>query len=461
MPYTQIATEQELLRLVEETLTIQPEDLKLPYLKKGDLLRRVIGLANRLRNDLTTYNISGKPICLCTDNKVTILAAILAALAGGPKVAIPHSLSDSVIQQTIRNTHCTLALSDEPLLLPEGVYNMVVEENGLSDFRYQPVRTLTEPIVSLFTGGSTGRPKLWDKSALNLFGEAIFLRQRFELGPDDVFLATVPPHHIYGLLFSVLLPFVCRARCVGEVPYFPREILRGIGEKEATVFIGSPMHYKALSEESIPENKLRVAFSSGGFLEESHGKYFYEQAHVNVVEVYGSTETGGIATRCRANGESRWTVFSGIDWRIKNERLQVNSMFLSPSLPRNKDGFFVTGDRVANLENDASSFILLGRADGIVKIGGKRIDLMEVETRIKSLSMIDDAYIFAVPSRSGREHELAALIVSQVEETQLRRLFSDILDPLLIPRRIKCVEAIPGGVGGKRDHQASLNLITH
>jgi acyl-coenzyme A synthetase/AMP-(fatty) acid ligase len=319
-------------------------------------------------------------------------------------------------------------------------------------------RDLNRPFFWLYSGGATDRPSLWSKTPLNLLGEALFLSDHFHITPQDLFLASVPPQHIYGLLFSILLPFVSRARVVNDTLYFPGEIVTKADNVRATVFIGSPMHYKALAARLFHLDTVRLAFSSGGFLEEAHSLAFSEKTRAPVEEVYGSTETGGIASRGRWHGEDAWKPFPVVEWKTRDERLLLQSPFISPELSKDAEGYFMTGDRVG-VCNDGRSFDLYGRADRVVKVGGNRVDLGAVEEKLKTHTGVMDVYVFQVAVQSGRENEIAALMIYDGTLKSLKETMRETLSPFEIPRHILKVTAIPSTGTGKRDREAALSMV--
>src|SRR6185295_17376109 len=80
------------------------------------------------------------------------------------------------------------------------------------------------PIVSVYTSGSTGEHVACRKTAGQLLGEAQLLVSLFGLGPGTRLLATVPPHHIYGLLFGLLVPLMGGGAFVRGTPHHAETI---------------------------------------------------------------------------------------------------------------------------------------------------------------------------------------------------------------------------------------------
>ena len=399
-------------------------------------------------------------LCVATTQRSVVGAAVLSSLAGGPRLVLPASLSQTAIAAACGSLSAKVILTSEKNSTPEG-FQIIFTEHLEQEADSSPLaldRPLDDVLLYLYTGGSTGRPVVWSKSTRNLFGEVAFLRSRFQINPSDVMVAVVPPFHIYGLLYSVLLPLMTGATILDESPFYPNEIVATLVSEKATVFIAGPMHYRVLSEKDFSLNQLRLAFSSGGFLEESYGKCFSQCSGVGVTEIYGSTETGGIASRCRHAGEQAWTSFPVVRWRVGDDnRLAVNSPFLSRNLDRDTDGFYLTGDRVRSRGTDC--FELIGRIDGLVKVGGKRVDLLEVESALRALPGVSDAFVLAVPTPESRGNLIVALVVSEAPAEKLTRLLHTRLDAAAIPRRMVCVDKIPTTTLGKRDHHAALEIL--
>ena len=121
-------------------------------------------------------------------------------------------------------------------------------------------------------------------------------------------------------------------------------------------------------------------------------------------------------------------------WRSARGRLLVASAYLSPDLARDPGGFFATADRISRAK---AGFALLGRADGIVKVGGRRVDLAEVEERVCSLPGVRDAWVWSRRGVGGRGAEIVALVAGSAEPAAIRRALRRTLPPAALPRRIR------------------------
>jgi len=107
--------------------------------------------------------------------------------------------------------------------MPDGVEVITPVPSATKDIRPETIIDPDNHFLRLFTGGSTGKPKVWSKSPRNLLTEAFYIRETFSLSDKDIFVATVPPYHIYGLLFSILVPFVSHARILPDIYTFRRK----------------------------------------------------------------------------------------------------------------------------------------------------------------------------------------------------------------------------------------------
>jgi len=424
----------------------RPQDLKQEFVYSGSSRGDLFHLAGEIRDVFS--RLPGRKACICSDKKEIIMAAILASLAGGPELIIPHALTAVVIDDIRKSLDCVLVAgsADESPFPGETIFLTGTSPSSLPPLSLDPDTTM----LSLFTGGSTGKPKKWQKTARNLLGEAIYLVSRFGISSEDIILSTVPPRHIYGLLYSVLVPFVSGARVLGETAAFPNEIISAVERYSATVLISVPIHYRVFKAADFRMPSLKRAFSSAGALAKEDADYFYSRTGIAIDEIYGSTETGGIATRRLALNEEAWNPFDNIRCRIEKGVLKVKSDFISPDLPRDRNGFFATSDRV---RKEGSSFVLLGRADDIVKVAGKRVDLAEIQQVIKKASGVSDARIFAVRSKGGRQNEIAAIIAGGIEEAEVRAWIGRNLEPHCVPRHIKIVHRLPSLPTGKLDRE--------
>ena len=392
----------------------------------------------------------GNTLCLCTTDKNLIGSALIASLASGHPLIIPYACSNVAVNDAYKYIKFKAAICNRNIDLPPGVKRIIpVSGKKTVTVKRQPLLS-DEQWLILFTGGSTERPKTWSKTPLNILAEAIYFTEKYQITSNDVFIATVPSYHIYGLLHSIIIPFVSSASLFPGTPVFPNEIMTAIRSCSPSILISIPIHYRALIQSYLSPIPLRLALSSGAMLPVKNAREFFRQTNIAIVEIYGSTETGGIATRCTAKGDISFKPLSVVDWKIVNETLCVRSEFISDGLEKDEDGFFMLGDRAKHY--DSKSFILLGRKDGIVKVGGKRIDIEEIKEVLTGIPLINNAVVICRSvGAGGRDKSIEAVIESDLDARQIRRILMEKLPAYAIPRKIKTVKHIPITDAGKND----------
>ena len=396
-------------------------------------------------------------ICLCTDNKALIAAAIIASLAEGPHIVLPYAFSQQAVKEVFDSLSPSLILTDQRIDFPPGpeviTPPMLRYDHIIPDIFHDP----DEPFLLLFTGGSTGKPKVWSKTPRNILAEARYMAGKFSITPDDLFLSTAPPQHIYGLLFSVMIPLISSSSVLDGVYSFPREIIRAIKDDRASILVSVPVHYRVLKVDDLQRHNLRMAFSSAGALDKDDAAYFHSKTGLDIMEIYGSTETGGVASRSRSTEGESWRALDPVEWNIQEGILHVRSSFISPTLPRNAEGFFATADRADYEGNER--FILRGRADDIVKIGGKRVDLSAVQAKMKQIPAVRDALVVSITVGKDNQNKLAALVATDLDERQLRRYIAEVSESYAVPKRIAIVEEIPVTSSGKYDRAVIERIL--
>jgi acyl-CoA synthetase (AMP-forming)/AMP-acid ligase II len=310
---------------------------------------------------------------------------------------------------------------------------------------FAPDRTL----ACVYTSGSTGAPVRCPKTAAQLLGEAELLVRLWALGPAARVLATVPPHHLYGLLFGVMVPFMGGGCLVRTTPLHAETIAAQARAHGASVLVSVPAHLRAvatLAAGALPP-PARV-FSSGAPLDGATAAAVAAVAGTPVTEVLGSSETGGIAWR-RSGGpdasDGGWQPFPGVDVTPDED----GTMLLrSPFLEESRQDWYRGADRIRPLTG--GRFELLGRADGVVKIGGSRVSLAQIERELRDVPGVADAAVVAVDTSSARQHELwAAVVAPALSVAALRDGLLRRLEPIAVPRRFRIVAELPRELNGK------------
>ncbi|MEP6832068.1 MAG: AMP-binding protein [Gemmatimonas sp.] len=319
--------------------------------------------------------------------------------------------------------------------------------------------------VVIFTSGSTGAPQAVPKRFGQLLAEVDALENRFgaTIGGSTM-VATVSHQHIYGLLFKILWPLSYRRTFVAESLIYPEQLLATLAERKCAIVSG-PAHLKRLPETlnwNAAQHHISATFSSGGPLPLAAASSVELLFGKAPFEVYGSSETGGIAYRQCANNEAApWTPIPGVEVTAQEGQLAVRSRHL-PNLE-----WFLVPD---NVSFDVSGhFTLLGRADRIAKIEGKRVSLTGVEDALMKSGLVAEVRVTQLESNRD---ELGAIVVpndagwSVLREEGVRALRARLhttlagsVERLAHPRRWRWVDALPVNAVGKTSHSAAVELF--
>jgi acyl-CoA synthetase (AMP-forming)/AMP-acid ligase II len=307
------------------------------------------------------------------------------------------------------------------------------------------------PRLVLYTSGSRGDPVAIGKCLRQLDSEIVALESRFgeRIGEAHVH-GTVSHQHIYGLLFRVLWPLAAGRPFASLRMEYPEQIA-ALPAEQAIVLVSSPALLKRLPDSidwSSACSALRQVFSSGGPLPaeaRTAADALWNQA---VVEVFGSTETGGIAFR--SGGSDDWCLLPGVECRIEDAILYVRS----PHLP--DDTWFRTEDRA---RPTGEGFELLGRGDRLFKLEERRISLDAIERALRADPLVDAAAVVVLADTRDR---VGAVIVPSAQGRSLlgdggRKAMIDRLraalrpqvDPIAIPKLWRFVAALPADAQGK------------
>ena len=332
-----------------------------------------------------------------------------------------------------------------------------------SDAPHRPLAPLDAEAATivLHTSGTTGTPKALPKALRCLEAEVATLEQVFGSLCSETVLATVPPYHIYGLLFRVLWPLAAGRPFAGDTIRFPTDLSAELRKRPKATLISSPAFLKrALDSLDLDGlgTRLATAFSSGGPLPAEVAASYGAHLDHPVVEVYGSTETGGIAYRSVRNVTEAvpWTVFPKIAVSLVEEsgQLAIKSPYLMEA------GWYATAD-LAELLPDGR-LLLKGRADRIVKLEERRISLTEIEGRLAESPEVEAARVLALTGAEGERAILGAVVVpseagwgeltaggKRALAERLRNTLKPFVESLALPRKWRFVRRLPATARGK------------
>jgi len=328
-------------------------------------------------------------------------------------------------------------------------------------------KSISEPLdienitLTLFTSGSSGFPKAITKTLALLNAEVMCLEAQWgALLNNTHIVSTVSHQHIYGLLFRVLWP-LCAGRSFQRHDLIYPEQLVHLASENKTL-ISSPALLKRLTGTTTAVG-YRAIFSSGGPLTYQTAVVTKLNLKQTPIEVFGSTETGGIGFRQQNQASQPWKIFADLQVTLNElSCLKIKSPWIDIN------NWYQTSDQCELL--DEQHFILKGRIDRVVKIEEKRISLNEVEQRMNQLPWIDESAIILL-NQQGRASLGAVISLNQQGKDKLsavgkgkfwiclRQQLRLWITPIAVPRYFRIIENIPVNKQGKRLHNQLLALF--
>ncbi|PJI46546.1 MAG: AMP-binding protein [Pseudomonas sp.] len=429
-----------LARLLLELPAGRPLALE-PMLLADDFVQRACTVAGALRQR------NAQRVAIHLEDAAELAIALYAAWLAGAEAVLP---ADNLTHSRERlASQIDAWIGDQPgdLLLadlsgpPLPAAPLAPEELDLDACR-----------LVLSTSGSTGEPKLIGKSLRQLSNEVQVLENLWgaELGEARI-LGSVAAQHIYGLLFRVLWPLSAGRAFLRRQIAFPEDLQRLSLDQPRFAWVGSPALLKRMGD-NLDWPALRPVvrvFSSGGPLPAEAGERLHERLGQAPTEIYGSSETGGIAWR---QGGQLWQPFDGVSLsQDEHGALRIESTYLPPGETEQ------TAD-AARLCADGR-FELLGRLDRIVKLEEKRISLPQLEAALAKHPFVSEARLGVVQENRASLGALVALSDAGLHELRnggrraltqrLREHLADHCEALALPRRWRLLRRLPGNAQGK------------
>lgn len=406
---------------------------------------------------------SGTRFALYLEDSIEFAAALLGAWQAARTVWLAADTLDATCANLRAHVHGFLGE------FPAACAPLVPHSSGSG----APLRELDPEMDALvvFTSGSTGNAQAIPKKLRQMASETGTLELLFGARAGNAaVIATVSHQHIYGLLFKVLWPLNTGRVIHAASIAFPEALAPALAAGPC-VLVASPAHLKRLPAHldwQGARDQLAAVFSSGGPLPTDTAQACGTLLGTVPVEVFGSSETGGIAWRQRAAlpavGDDAWTPFPTVAWVLAEGALAVRS----PHLP--DDAWLTLADRAEDV--GGRRFRLLGRSDRIAKIEEKRISLDAIEVALLASSLVAEARVALCEPEPGQRQVLAAFVVPTAAgrevlerdgklalNAQLRAVLGGVVDAVALPRRWRYLDALPVNAQGKTTVAALLALL--
>jgi acyl-coenzyme A synthetase/AMP-(fatty) acid ligase len=304
-----------------------------------------------------------------------------------------------------------------------------------------------------FTSGSTGNSRPNKKYWQDLVTGARMKQQRFGFGEGrnrHVIIATVPPQHMYGLETSILNPLINGVSVYTDKTFFPADVHSALQAVSAPrVLITTPMHLKSCITAGLDWSGTECIISATSPLDKALAKQAEAVFNCPVLEIYGCTETGSLATR-RTLKQHHWLLYEGLVIRKRPQGCVAAGPNLSGEVPLH--------DVIEPV--NSSQFKLHGRHADMVNIAGKRASLEDLNVRLRSIvGVMDAAFIAPEPDNASLQRLTALVVAPTLDAVTIRRQLALLIDPVFLPRPLLLVDSLPRNETGKLPRSALLEML--
>ncbi|MGO8917019.1 MAG: AMP-binding protein [Stellaceae bacterium] len=390
---------------------------------------------------------------LCTD-RYRFTVGLAAALCREQISLLPPNDTPGVLQDLaadFADAYCLTDAAPPALSIPCMAY-----PDALGDARASPAVPLipaAQRALLLFTSGSTGRPKPQAKSWGALVRSARAAGERLGIGAlaNATIVGTVPHQHSYGLESTVLLALQHGLALQAERPFYPGDIRACLeAVPQPRILVTTPIHVRALLAEAdaLPATDLLVSATAP--LSRPLAAAAEARFGAPLLEIYGCSEAGQIATRRTAEG-AEWRCLDGVVLR------------------QDEQGTWASGEAVETptLLHDVlelsgrDGFLLHGRMADLVNIAGKRTSLSYLDHQLKSIAGVTDGAFIMPQQTDERVIRLVAFVVAPgLAPATILRALRQRIDAAFLPRPLVLVDALPRNALGKLPREAVLRMLS-
>ena len=388
----------------------------------------------------------GQAVNLCQDRYHFALGLAAAALRGHVSLLPPNAMV-ATLRQLPAGDGAAYAMvdDDEPVDLPR------------VDLRTQPVVTSassTVPAIDseriavcLLTSGSTGAPqphaKSWHALTINIGSEAQRLAEMTSQpslqGMNIV--ATVPAQHSYGFESTVMLSLLGGAAFDAGRPFYPADVAQALHSvPRPRALVTTPFHLKTLLLSGVELPQVDLLLCATAPLTPQLALLAEQKMGGLLIEIYGCTEAGQLATRRTTAGQT-WTTLGDVRITQSGEETFIahgGHVFEPTPLAD-----------ILTLHN-SREFGLLGRANDLIHVAGKRSSLAHLNFHLNRIDGVDDGAFWLPDDVPGTVvRPIAFVVAPKLTAAQITRALREHLEPAFVPRRVVHVNALPREATGK------------
>jgi fatty-acyl-CoA synthase len=384
-----------------------------------------------------------------------------------------------------------LADAEPSLLLASAEHEELARESGAAvemapigdpsleaDGDVEDVARDGDPLLLVYTSGTTGKPKGALLTHANCFWTNLSFDRTTAMREDDVVLQVLPQFHVGGWNVQPLLAWWKGATVVLEPRFDPGRALRMIADEGVTTMMGVPATYLFLSQEpgfaGAELSSLRLAVVGGAPMPESLLEQWIERG-IEIVQGYGLTEAAPNVLCLPPEEATRKLGFAGkpyphVDVALRDPEtgvllegaatgeLVVRGPNVFAGYWRNPEasaaalanGWLLTGDVAAR--DEEGFYRIAGRIKDMVVSGGENVYPAEIEDVLHAHPDVVEAAVVGVPDERWGEACAAFVVLrsgASATAEGLQEHCRGRLARFKVPKTVTFVEALPRSSMGK------------
>jgi acyl-coenzyme A synthetase/AMP-(fatty) acid ligase len=388
----------------------------------------------------------GHVLNICTD-RYKFMVGLEAAKQRGQISLLPPSNAAGVLAALQADYPDLYVLTDGLRTnLPEFIYPDILAPSAAL-----PVHHPAGPALVLFTSGSTGKPKAVPKSWAALLNSAQAAGDRLGIAKlrNPTLIGTVPHQHSYGIESTILLALQHGVSLDTFLPLYPGDIRAAIERAPgAKILVTTPVHLRALLAEPEGMPQVDLILSATAPLPAVLAVQAEACFGAKLMEIYGCTEAGQVATR-RTAQETEWHCLDGVELSQDGHGTWASGAAV--------EGRALLHDEIELL--GGGKFLLGDRAADLVDVAGKRTSLSHLNHQLLSIAGVQDGvFLMGEPDGQRVARPMALVVAPALPAEAILKALRERIDAAFLPRPLVLVETLPRNALGKLPRADLLRL---
>lgn len=405
---------------------------------------------------------AGRHVLNACGDRYRFAVGMAAALLADKISLLPPTLTPEMVRQVKSFAPDLFCLTDQPqsIDLPQFSWADAVTTRAPAptgagtDTCDIPEIPASRTAAIVFTSGSTGAPVAHRKSWGGLVSSVRAEAARLGLldGRRHSIVATVAPQHMYGFESTVLIALQSGAAISAAHPFYPADICLALATTaRPCMLVTTPVHLKVLLASGLDIPSPDLVLSATAPMPPQLALAVEARLQAPLLEIYGSTETGQIASR-RTTETAEWTLFPEVTLSAAQGRMWASGGHVEQATPMADELELVT----------SGHFLLHGRTADLINIAGKRSSLDYLNHQLNAVPGVIDGAFF-MPDEADDDGDsvtrlMAFAVAPGMQASALLAALRERIDAIFMPRPLVLLDSLPRNSTGKLPRDTLLAL---